>query len=818
MMNSSVILAHIDPVTRREQTLAEHSEKTARLCEKYCEKIGMAKLGRLVGLLHDSGKATNAFQQYLETSNESLRGKIPHSFCGARYSLQMGESNSAIEKLTAEFLATAICAHHSGLPDVTGVDASDNLHRRAWPEKEVHYEEALEGFFRDIPRESLTLLFQEAQKETANFCTKIRNICGEIPPATRNQTFYFMLGLLQRYLFSCLIDADRYDTFLFEAQQKAEPEPNLPELWSRLAANLEEHLKNFPLDTPINRKRREISDQCYAFSRHATGIFRLSVPTGSGKTMASLRYALNCAKQNGKERIFYIAPYKSILDQNAEEIRKALKIHNDTILLEHHSDVVVDTDDAKVAARYRLLTERWNTPMILTTAVQFLNTLFDGRSACARRMHSLANSVIILDEFQAFPVKCTNMLNAALNFLAYACNCSVVLCTATQPESEEIPVPLLFGEPSQMTSRLEETFAAFRRTRTVDKTSDGPLSAEQLADFALERLALCDNLLMVFNTKAAAKAVYRSLTERMNQQPPEERIPIFCLTTSQCAQHRMDLIREIQSRLADGRPRANRMICVSTQLIEAGVDLSFQCVVRSFAGLDSAAQAAGRCNRHGESTCRDVFLVRCAEENLSRLQDIQRAQEAADQVLQDFSGNSAQFHEELLSPEAVRRYYHYYFDLQRAQLNYPVTEKDDPALFAPTSLFDLLSVNSLAKKFTREHRVSLPAHPIHQAYATAGRIFQAIDNSGTDVIVPYGAGEDLIQQLYAKPDLSVLPKLLRQAQRYSVNLFPYERSQLEEFRAIDIIEDVGVMVLRKEFYSMDLGVQMQREEMDSLIV
>lgn len=319
-----------------------------------------------------------------------------------------------MEDLTAEFAAAAICAHHGGLPDVTGVDASDNLHRRAWPEKEVCYEEALKGFFQDISPQSLDLLFREAQREMGRACTKIRSICGGIPPAARKQAFYFMLGLLQRYLLSCLLDADRYDTFLFEAQKRPESEPDLLGLWSKFAANLEDHLKNFSSDTPINRKRREISEQCYSFSRHGTGIFRLSVPTGSGKTMASLRYALNCAKQNGKERIFYIAPYKSILDQNAEEIRNALKIDDDATLLEHHGDVVVDNDDTETAARYRLLTQRWNTPIVLTTAVQFLNTLFDARSSCARRMHSLANSVIILDEFQAFPVKCTDMLETGI--------------------------------------------------------------------------------------------------------------------------------------------------------------------------------------------------------------------------------------------------------------------------------------------------------------------------------------------------------------------------------------------------------------------
>lgn len=813
-----ILLAHIDPNSHCTQTLAAHSENAANLCGEFCEKIGLKSLGRLVGLLHDSGKATSAFQTYLKTGDDSMRGKIPHSFCGARYSLQTWENGEAMEDLTAEFAAAAICAHHGGLPDVTGVDASDNLHRRAWPEKKVCYEEALKGFFQDIPPKSLDLLFREAQRELGRTCAKIRSICGGIPPVSRTQTFYFMLGLLQRYLLSCLLDADRYDTFLFEAQKKPEPEPDLPGLWSKLAANLEEHLKIFSSNTPINRKRREISEQCYSFSRHGTGIFRLSVPTGSGKTMASLRYALNCAKQNGKERIFYIAPYKSILDQNAEEIRKALKIDDDATLLEHHGDVVVDNDDTEAAVRYRLLTQRWDTPIVLTTAVQFLNTLFDARSSCARRMHSLANSVIILDEFQAFPVKCTDMLDAALDFLAYACNCSVVLCTATQPESEEIPVPILSGEPSQMTAQLEKTFAAFHRTHTVDKTSDGPLSAEQLADFALERLTLCDNLLMIFNTKSAAKSVFRSLKVRMDQLPLEERVPLFCLSTSQCARHRMDLIEVIRSKLANRASRANRVICVSTQLIEAGVDLSFQCVVRSFAGLDSAAQAAGRCNRHGESACRDVFLVRCAEENLSHLPDIRKEQEAAAHVLQDYRGNSAQFHNDLLSPDSVRRYYHYYFDLQKAQLDYPVTERDDPVLFAPTSLFDLLSVNSLARRYCAEHGASLPPHPTHQAYATAGGIFQAIESSGTDVIVPYGAGDDLIQRLYSKPDVAGLPKLLRQAQHYSVHLLPYERSNLEELHAVDVIADVGVTVLQKECYSMKLGVLTQRGEMDSLIV
>lgn len=715
-------------------------------------------------------------------------------------------------------IAAAVCAHHGRLPDVTGIDAEDNLHRRAWPEKGTSYEEAIESFFRDISPERLNRLFEEAQHDVDCIFQKITRICNSLPAAAQSKTLCFLLGLVQRYLFSSLLDADRYDTYLFEAGREPELEQNLPELWNGLAANLEEHLQKFPADTPINRKRQEISEQCYAFSCHGTGIFRLSVPTGSGKTMASLRYALNCAKQTEKERIFYIAPYKSILDQNAAEIRKALALDNDAILLEHHGDVVVDDEQKEKVERHLLLTQRWDAPIILTTAVQFLNTLFDGRSSCARRMHSLANSVIILDEYQAFPINCTDMLNAALNFLAYACNCSVVLCTATQPESEKIPVPLLLHEPAQMTENPEETFAAFRRTRTVDRTADGALSAEQLKDFALERLAVCGNLLMIFNTKSAAKAVFDSIKKYMEELPPEERIPVFCLTTGQCPRHRMDLIQNIRSLLADKTPGANRMICISTQLIEAGVDLSFQCVVRSLAGLDSAAQAAGRCNRHAEADCREVFLVRSADESLAHLPDIARAQEAAERVLQDYRSNSAQFDGELLSPKAIRRYYHYYFNLQQSQLDYPVSEKDDPKLFSSTSLFDLLSINMPARKFCLEHDTHLPPHPLHQAFETAGRIFEAIESNGSDVIVPYGAGKELIEQFYSKPNIAELPKLLRQAQHYSVHLLPHERRRLDDLRGIDMIADIGVAVLQKEFYSMELGVLMQRGNMDLLMI
>lgn len=815
------ILAHIDQKTGREQALAEHSRNVAVSCGKFCEKIGLSSLGLLAGLLHDSGKGTMQFQRYLRGGDASQRGKIPHSFCGARYCYESWGLDGSVKGLTAELLAAAVCGHHGGLPDVTGVTGDDCLRRRAWPEKEINYEEALQNYFMEssCPRE-LNDLFLKAQQEVGKLGNSIRSLCEKIPAGGRKKAFCFLLGMVQRYLLSCLIDADRYDTFLFEANEQEPRPPDLPSLWRGLAEKLENHLRGFSGQSPIDQKRREISGQCLRFSKNGSGIYRLSVPTGSGKTLSSLRYALNCAKENGKEHVFYIAPYKSILEQNASDIRDALGLddegaQSDKLLLEHHSDVVVSDEEKEEAGRRELLTQRWSPPVILTTTVQFLNTLFDGKTGCVRRMHSLANSVIILDEVQAIPVKCTLLLNAALDFLAYACNCAVVLCTATQPSSEELEIPVIPGEPAQMTENLEETFAAFRRTRVVDKTTEGAFSADQLADFCAARLGGCENLLAILNTKSAAASLYRALQTRMEELPQEERIPLYFLSTSLCPQHRIDRIGAIRDRLKV--PDARRMVCVSTQLIEAGVNLSFQCVIRSLAGLDSIAQAAGRCNRHGESACRDIFIVKCADENLSSLPDIQRAQEAAAEVLDAFQIDSAQFGDDPLSPRAVRRYYHNYYHLQEQQLSYPVSEKDDSKLFAPTNLFDLLSENSLSRKSCAENHRSRPPHPMHQAFDTAGTLFEAIGKGGIDVIVLYGEGKNLIAELCAEPNLRELPGLIRRAQRFTVHLFDGERRKLSDLGAIRILPDSGAAVLLEGFYHPDLGVQTRRVEMDTLI-
>lgn len=819
MAENLEILAHIDRESGRKQTLSEHSRSVADECGRACGKIGLAALGKLTGLLHDSGKGTLAFQRYLREGDTAVRGKIPHSFCGARYCWETWGIKGGVAPLTAQLAAAAVCGHHSGLPDMTEPDGEDGLLRRTRPESQVDYEEALRNYFSSSSSsEELEGLFCQAQEEVAKLGALLKGICERVSKESRPGMFSFLWGMVQRYLMSCLIDADRYDTYLFEAGKAPEPEPELGPLWHTLAGRLEQYLAGLPFKEAVDRKRREISGQCLAFATHGHGIYRLSVPTGSGKTLSSLRYALSCAEGTGKERIFYVAPYKSILDQNAKDIRRALGLGSQDveILLEHHGDVIIEGEE-EVIRRRDLLTQRWNAPIILTTTVQFLNTLFDGRGSCVRRMHCLTDAVILLDEVQAIPIRCTYLLNAALDFLAYVCGCSIVLCTATQPAVEQMDVPVLLGEPAEMVPNLEEAFAALKRTRAVDRTGLGLLSSEQLADFCMDRLKDCDNLLVVLNTKSAAEKLYRALRSRMEGLAAEERTPLFLLTTNLCPKHRVERIEKIYDVLT-GKTENSRLICVSTQLIEAGVNLSFQCVVRSLAGLDSFTQASGRCNRHGEVACRDVFLIRSADEVLSSLKEIRCAQEEAGHVIQDFRSNPGQFGDDLLSPAAVGRYSRYYAKRMQPELAYPAGEKDDPKLSSPTTLFDLLSRNTVATKACAEHERPLPPHPLHQAFQTAGKIFQAIPEGGFDVIVPHGKeGEELVAELNADPGLRELPQLLRRAQLFSVHLFDTEWKQLNRLGAIDLLAEIGVAVLKKEFYDPELGVQLRRGEMEPMI-
>jgi len=543
--------------------------------------------------------------------------------------------------------------------------------------KEILYAEALSNFEAEyLEMEHINNLFNNSKKE-------IRAILIKINKIDRSAKFgQFAAGMLEKHLFSCVIDADRYYTYTFMEDIEPQKKIDKSALWNELADVLEIKLKEYPKVSKIDLLREEISISCRDFGKNQPGIYQLSVPTGGGKTLSSLRYALEHAKKFNKDRIFYIIPFTTIIDQNAKEIKDILG--REDIILEHHSNLVIDNDDEQ--EQYNLLTERWDSPIILTTMVQFLNTLFSGGTQGVRRMHNLANSVIVFDEIQAIPIKCINMFNSAINFLSNICNATIILCTATQPLLSTTKMPLKLSENPNMIPNSDVKFEQFKRVNLVDKRLIGGYSAVSLKALVLDTMDKVESILVILNTKNSAKEVFNELRKANTDLPEEKQYLLFHLSTNMCPSHRMKILQDMIEKLGHVR-----VICISTQLIEAGVNISFGCVVRSLAGLDNIAQAAGRCNRHGETFCSDVYIVNVEGENVSKLVDIKEGQECTRRVLDEFKENPDIFDNDLLSPKAMKRYYQYYFHNRSGEMNYTLSKPDNDK-----SMYDLLAGNSEA--------------------------------------------------------------------------------------------------------------------------
>lgn len=793
-----------------EQPLNEHLQAVAAWCARFAQKTGLMCTAQLTAMLHDMGKAARQFHAYLlychtHPGDNSLRGKVTHSTQGAKYIYERYGAGNPLARLTASVVALGIAGHHGGLMDCLSPEGEQPFYERlVKDDPKLCYKEVLEQFPLECSAYSeLDALFEAAVQEIKAFAERSMAQGLKGP---------FILHLMVRLLFSYLIDADRYDAYRFEASLPAEaceqPEPP----WTELSAKLEVHLAGFDASTSINRLRGDISRRCTQAAQKPCGIYQLSVPTGGGKTLSSLRFALEHARLHGKERIYYIIPFTTIIDQNAKEIRDILQ--RDDLILEHHSNIVADkerraSDDGEDDEEHeecRLLTERWNSPIILTTMVQFLNTLYASGTRAARRMHNLVNAVLIFDEIQSVPPNCIHLLTGALNFLNRLCGSTILLCTATQPELSEVLRPLLMSRESQIVENLDEVFQGFKRTRVIDARVDGGYSIDALCGFALEKLGRLRTGLIVSNTKRDARNFYQEITRRNKELPRNRQYYIFYLSTNLCPAHRKKLLDEILRRL----PK-DRVICVSTQLIEAGINISFQCVIRALAGLDSVAQAAGRCNRHKEyEGCREVYLVNVAGEKLDSLPGIKYGQQATLRVLDDLHRDPSLSGVDLIAPEALRRYFHYYYQMPEIKnsMDYPV--KTIPN----ATLYDLLGNNVLGCKTLENRGIAKP--PLWQAFGTAGDHFEAIESITTAVIVPYGEGEALIGQL-RKEELPIKERadLLRKAQQYSVNVFSQTMKQLEHDHAVEVLPG-GVLALAKEYYDDQMGVTTEGKPMEAL--
>ena len=653
--------AHTKPGRPVEEwePLEEHLGRVAQLAGDFASEFGAADWARLAGLWHDLGKYRESFQRYLrkaggasegDASEECAPGRVDHSTVGAIHALRaLGPLGKAVGYL--------IAGHHAGLPDAVGDGRS--LGSR------LDQKELLEDWRVEIiPPKVLTQALPNTK-----------------PPSKDSREAHLWL----RLLFSCLTDADFLATEGFmnpeQGAKRAQDYPGLEALLERFGS----HLKTkFPSPaTELARLRADVLNACVVGATQKPGLFTLTVPTGGGKTLSSMAFALNHAKAWGKRRVIYAIPYTSIIEQTADVFREIFG----ECVIEHHSNLDPD-DPERDSLRRRLAAENWDAPIIVTTNVQLFESLFAARTSRCRKLHNIVNSVVVLDEAQLLPPDFLDPIRHCIRALAKDYGVSFVISTATQPALGFDEARELAPDPAELDRRL-------RRVRYEWPISTEPRTWESVAS----EIAPFEQVLCVVNRRDDARALY----ELMRHEDGAVH-----LSALMCGAHRTEKIATIKERLKSKSP----VRLVSTQLIEAGVDIDFPVVYRAFAGLDSIAQAAGRCNR---------------EARLSGL------------------GRVVVFNAPTRSPPGLLRKAE---SKARELLSGRESDCLDLSLFS--KYFDLLyrqGVNSLDK-----HAIlgllGTDSNRMDFQFRTAAELFRLVDESGYwPILVDWGKGPELIEEL-----------------------------------------------------------------------
>lgn len=714
----SELLAHIDP-TGAPHYLHEHQQQVATLAADKAAPFKAQAWARLAGQWHDLGKYRPGFQRYIRQVNSAdahIEGKVggrekTHSAAGALWAIQtLHEQHGPSGELAARVFAYLIASHHAGLYDWDGGLA-------ARLDEEDSRTELAEALAANPPNAILS---------APEFVPDLRSIPGGSAG----------FALWVRMLFSCLVDADFLDTEAFFDQAKPESRQGFPSLDAMLAA-FDAHMDRVAAqaaDTQVNQLRAGILRQCRDKAELPSGFFSLTVPTGGGKTLSSLAFALRHAARHDKRRIIYAIPYTSIIEQTADVFRDVFKALGDEVLIEHHSQA--DADEKSETARSRLACENWDAPLIVTTNVQLFESLFAAKTSRCRKLHNIAGSVIVLDEAQQLPPEFLQPILDVLNLLVKHYGVTVVLCTATQPALSSTRYfdasRNLRGldEVREMIDDPDALYAKLKRVNVELPTDwNAPVSWESVA----QSLQQEDCVLAIVNTRKAARELHRLM-------PPGT----LHLSALMCGAHRTAVIETIKSRLKakrEGRDTEPLRV-ISTQLVEAGVDLDFPVVWRALAGLDSIAQAAGRCNREGRIEAGGRVVVFVPPEPLPP-GHLRKAGNACVSTLH------AQ-HEEPLARELFARFF---------QQLYHATDLDGKGVCA------LLKVEPST---------------LGVQFRSAAQAFRLIDDEDSaSVVVRYTANRDELDML-----LNTLKKegpqrwLMRKLQRYTICIKKREADKL----------------------------------------
>jgi CRISPR-associated endonuclease/helicase Cas3 len=668
----------------RKHSLYEHLTGTAKKAEGFAAKFGCGRWGYVAGLWHDIGKYSTEFQSYLHKSVvdahiEGVKGRVNHSTAGGTY---------AVEKLgkIGRVLAYIIAGHHAGLPDWQSATLACLSQRLS---KKKLLQDAREG---GVPDDILNV--EQPSGGPGKTATEL----------TR--------ALWIRMLFSCLVDADFLDTEAFFNPEKAEERavyPSLEKLLPLYDVFMTDKLEGAP-DTHVNRIRREILMQCRTKAALPPGIYTLTVPTGGGKTLSSMGFALDHAIKHGKHCIIYVIPYTSIIEQTAKQFREIFG----SVVIEHHSNL--DTTDLdKETSRSRLACENWDAPIIVTTNVQFFESLFAVRTSRCRKLHNIVNSVVILDEAQLLPPDFLNPVVEVINELRQNYGVTFVLSTATQPAlGPHKTVDFNFKGLPDVVEIADNADLLYRSLKRVEVKVIGDLNTPLSWDDVAVRLKEHESALCIVNRRDDARALWELMPEGT-----------FHLSALMCGAHRSKKIDEIKERLKNGVPTR----VISTQLVEAGVDVDFPVVYRALAGLDSIAQAAGRCNREGRLERGVTYIF--APPSKIPAGHLRQAAEIGKRLLDDNKGDP-------IAPERFNSFFREFYWIRGDRLD-------------TANIVDLLRNNGSLEISFRE---------------AAGK-FKLIDDAAYAPVIVRYQNDKLIDLLEnSQPERW----LLRQLQRYVINL------------------------------------------------
>ena len=719
-----MFLAHISEDGLREQSILDHLQGTAALAADFAEVFGCREWGYNCGLLHDIGKYTAGFHR-------RLRGGpiVDHASAGAR---ELYNRNNQIG-------AYCIAGHHSGLPDggCQSVDEAGNSTLSSRMKKELNDYQA--------------------------FKTEIEIPAFPNLPLKAVGKGGFTLSFCIRMIFSCLVDADFLDTeaFMSDGKIKQGGHDTMQTLLKRLRVRVEGWLANTDL-TCVNGRRSAILKACMEKGRGKQGLYLLTVPTGGGKTVSSLAFALEQAAAHNLKRIIYVIPYTSIIDQNAKVFQDILGEEN---VLEDHCSVVYDNREDQdpagkvLAERKRRSAENWDCPVVVTTNVQFFESLFANRTSKCRKLHNIAGSVVIFDEAQMLPAKYLKPCVQAISELIINYRCTAVLCTATQPALDPFFPSGLAAE--ELCPDPEDQFRFFKRTSVINQ---GQISQEEL----ISQLQGKEQVLCILNSRKRVQKIYGELAEEGTYQ----------LSTLMYPKDRKHLLAEIKQRLTDKLPCR----VIATSLVEAGVDMDFPAVFRELAGIDSVVQAAGRCNREGNHSwteCETTVFTFDNAEDYPIAPELKQPISVAEQVSEDF--------DDVASLEAIADYFRRLYRYKGEGLD-------------AKRIIEQFESGGRSRMFPFE---------------TVARKFKLIENSTKAILIDL---EEEAQQIVAQIRFGGYSRdLLRRAGQYTVNVYENDFKRLYGAGLLEELDENYYLIRDKSLYTFKKGLVINVERGDALL-